>query len=80
MEIIDLDMTFTRPTRLTALEGVNLALAPQEFVAVLGPSGSGKTTLLRVLAGLLKPTAGRCGFTSKTTSCRVLDWYSNRQT
>ncbi|HQF45849.1 MAG TPA: ABC transporter ATP-binding protein [Anaerolineaceae bacterium] len=62
VEIIDLDMTFTRPTRLTALEGVNLALAPQEFVAVLGPSGSGKTTLLRVLAGLLKLTRGQVRF------------------
>lgn len=44
---------------LEALRGVNFEVARNEFVAVLGPSGCGKSTLLRVIAGLLKPTAGR---------------------
>ncbi|MDQ0613881.1 putative spermidine/putrescine transport system ATP-binding protein [Microbacterium sp. W4I4] len=34
------------------LHGVDLDVAPGEFVSLLGPSGCGKTTLLRVLAGL----------------------------
>ena len=42
----------------TILTGVNLDIAPNEFVAVLGPNGSGKTTLMRAILGLVPPTAG----------------------
>lgn len=34
------------------LDGVDLTVAPREFIAFLGPSGSGKSTLLRIIAGL----------------------------
>ena len=44
---------------LPVLDGVSLAVAPGEFVAVVGPSGCGKSTLFDVVAGLERPDAGR---------------------
>src|SRR3954453_18676795 len=41
------------------LDGVDLTVAPGEFVCLLGASGCGKSTLLNLVAGLLEPTAGR---------------------
>ena len=41
------------------LRGVGLDVARGDIVGILGPNGSGKTTLLRVLAGMLRPQAGR---------------------
>ncbi|MEF8793105.1 ABC transporter ATP-binding protein [Thiohalorhabdus sp.] len=43
---------------LTIVDGVELAVAPGEAVAVLGPSGAGKSTLLGLLAGLDAPSSG----------------------
>jgi ABC-2 type transport system ATP-binding protein len=43
---------------LLAVDDVSLKVGRGEFFAVLGPNAAGKTTLLRVLAGLLKPSAG----------------------
>jgi heme exporter protein A len=40
-------------------EGLDLTLEPGEAVQVAGANGSGKTSLIRVVAGLLKPSAGR---------------------
>jgi heme ABC exporter ATP-binding subunit CcmA len=40
------------------LRGVDLAVAPGEWVCVLGANGVGKTTLLRILATLAKPNSG----------------------
>jgi heme exporter protein A len=42
----------------TVLNGVDLDVAPGEFVALLGPNGAGKTTFLRILSSLAHATAG----------------------
>jgi len=42
-----------------ALTGVNLSMAPGEFISLLGPSGCGKTTVLRALSGLESISDGR---------------------
>jgi ABC-2 type transport system ATP-binding protein len=43
---------------ITAVDGLDLELAPGRIYGVLGPNGSGKTTLIRLLTGLAKPTSG----------------------
>lgn len=46
------------PNGTVALKDANLEIAPGEFISLIGPSGCGKTTLLRLLADLIKPSAG----------------------
>jgi ABC-2 type transport system ATP-binding protein len=43
----------------TAVDGVSLSVAPGQIHGFLGPNGAGKTTSIRMIAGLLKPDAGR---------------------
>jgi ABC-2 type transport system ATP-binding protein len=44
--------------RLTAVDALDLAVAPGEIFGLVGPDGAGKTTTMRMLTGILPPTAG----------------------
>ena len=52
-----------------AFHGLDLSVPAGGSVAVVGPNGSGKSTLLRVLAGLLRPSAGE----ASVLGCRLPD-------
>ncbi len=62
LEAVDVGFTYSGTTATRALDGLNLSVQDNEFLAVLGPVGCGKTTLLRIFAGFLRPTQGwvRC--------------------
>ena len=57
-----------------ALNGVDLAIAAGEMVAITGPSGSGKTTIINLIAGIDGPTAG-----TVTVNGRRLDQMTEEQ-
>ena len=44
--------------KVSALEGLSLAVQPGEVVALLGPNGAGKSTTLRIASGAMRPTTG----------------------
>ncbi|NUO73501.1 MAG: ABC transporter ATP-binding protein [Frateuria sp.] len=57
---------FTDRRSVTALQGLDLDVAPGEFITLLGPSGCGKSTFLRVVADLIPPSSGTIDVLSTT--------------
>ncbi len=45
-------------TMVTALDGIDLTVAPKGMTAIVGPSGSGKSSLLHIIGGMDRPTSG----------------------
>ena len=61
IELSGVSKTFNagKPSRFTALQAIDLTLAPGCVAVFKGPSGSGKTTLLGIIGCMARPTAGR---------------------
>jgi NitT/TauT family transport system ATP-binding protein len=57
VEINKLTKRFERGN-VVALQDIELAIEPGEFVSLIGPSGCGKSTLLRIIGDLIKPSSG----------------------
>jgi len=61
IELSGVSKTFNagKPNRFTALQAIDLTLAPGCVAVFKGPSGSGKTTLLGIIGCMARPTTGR---------------------
>jgi ABC-type nitrate/sulfonate/bicarbonate transport system ATPase subunit len=57
-----------REPAVTALEGLDLTVAPGEVVGVVGPSGCGKSTLLELVCGLQQPDRGSVAVNGATAA------------
>jgi ABC-2 type transport system ATP-binding protein len=79
LEIRGLAKRFDRP----AVDGLDLTVRTGEFYTLLGPNGAGKTTTLRMVAGLLRPDAGRIrvfgidALEDPTAAKRIMAWLSD---
>jgi putative ABC transport system ATP-binding protein len=61
VQIRDLTKVYSHgEIEVVALDHVSLDIAAGESLALMGPSGSGKSTLLHIIAGIDRPTGGRC--------------------
>jgi ABC-2 type transport system ATP-binding protein len=57
--MIELNALTKRYGSFTAVDAIDLHVPKGELFGFLGPNGAGKTTTLRMIAGILRPTAGR---------------------
>ncbi len=75
LDLTGVGMVFNQGSanEVTALEDIDLAVAPGEFISLIGPSGCGKSTLLRVIGDLLTPTSGTAVVNGKTPHRARLD-------
>ena len=75
VDIVGVSKVFNagRSNAVTALDDINLNVAPGQFVSLIGPSGCGKSTLLRLIGNLTEPTAGSISVNGKSAARARLD-------
>jgi NitT/TauT family transport system ATP-binding protein len=59
--------------QVRALESIELAIRPREFISLIGPSGCGKSTLLRIVGDLIQPSGGDVVVNGKSAHQARLD-------
>src|SRR4030088_1570720 len=55
---------------LVAVNGVDIAVERGEILGLIGPNGAGKSTLFRLIAGIMRPSAGRVRFDGRDMTNR----------
>ncbi len=65
MALLQLDQTTIRFGGLTAVNAVDLSVAPGELRGLIGPNGAGKTTLFNLITGVYAPSSGSLCFDGK---------------
>ncbi len=74
VQAVGVDHLYEGPTGwIHALEKLDLAISPNEFVCILGPSGCGKSTFLKIVAGLMHPSGGKVLLNGKPVEGPGLD-------
>jgi len=57
-----------------AIDGVSLAIAPGDVIAIVGPSGAGKTTLVDLMLGVLEPLSGTVSISGQAPLDAIAMW------
>jgi len=65
MDILKINNISLSTHKYDILDDVSFSCKSNEFISIIGPSGCGKSTLLRIIAGLIKPTAGTCTYKNR---------------
>jgi ABC-2 type transport system ATP-binding protein len=71
MTILETNGVYKKYFKKQALGGIDLTVDSGKIVGLLGPNGSGKTTFLKILAGLVRPSAGSIKICGEGIDCRT---------
>lgn len=61
-EIVELNGISKQYKKQMVLDSINMTIKKGKIYGIIGPNGAGKTTIFKIIAGLVKPTAGKISF------------------